>query len=281
MSLITFWSPMHGQCANTANTAAASSIIGLEYDIRTLVSQTQFTGSNLESVFIRSKEKRLGSMYDFSDTGIDALERLHRARRLTPENVKNNSIVLERDRLDLLMGTQKPLSVEEMYQNMNLVIEDIVQVAKDYYHAILVDLHSGFRNSLTNSLLRSSDLIVVSLCQNIDILTNYFTNSGWPDWFHEKKKLVIIGQYDPNSKYKVANIKRHFHVKEPIYTVPYCSQFMDAFNDKDILGWFRKNQNIGKTHQNYFFLQEVRKLAKAILDEIGINTQLKLIERGA
>ncbi|MCY9763226.1 hypothetical protein M5X06_22115 [Paenibacillus alvei] len=279
MGQVSFWSPISGQCSNTANAAVVASIIGLEYDIRTLLSQTKFSNSTLEQLFLKSKEKKIGALYDYSDTGIDAMERLIRANRLTPESIKNNSIPLEKDRLDLLLGTSKPDF--ELYENLHHVVNALFQAASEYYQTIILDLQSGSNNILTKELLRTSEVIIVSLTQNIDVLEQFFVHKDLPNEMRNKKVMAVISQYDQNSKYKLSNIKRHFKVDIPIYTIPYCTDFKDAFNDKDVLGWVRRNRNINKKHANYYFLSEVRRLAKGILDELGVNTQLKLIERGA
>ncbi|TVX85652.1 hypothetical protein FPZ44_25030 [Paenibacillus agilis] len=218
-------------------------------------------------------------MYDYSDTGIDALERLIRSQRLTPESVRNNTISLERNRLDLLLGTMK--QNEELYDGLSKVIQDIFHTAGQYYHSVLVDLHHGNKNMITNALLESSDLVVVNLSQNMNQLEQFFEKEDWPAALDNKKMIIVLGHYDPKSKYTITNIKRHFKVQVPMFAVPYCSSFKDACNDKDILGWFIKNQNINKKHPNYYFMSEVRKIAKAVLDEVGVNTQLKNIERGA
>lgn len=286
MGQVSFWSMVHGQTGNTANAAAVASIIGLEYDLRTLVGQTQFARSNLEGALLREKEKRLGMISGFSDTGIDALERLARAGRLTPEAVKDNAVVLEKNRLDILLGTTKP--DEQFYSNMSEVVPTIFRYANEYYHTVILDLHSGKNNPLTNTLLSSSDLICVSLSQNLDLLDEFFSQKDWPDALRGKPIFLVLGQYDQDSKYSAANIRRYikrkYDASYPLFTVPYNTGFRDAFNDKNVLNWCRKNRNVSKRHPHYFFFQEVRRLARAILEETGINADIKhieSIERGA
>lgn len=269
---------MHGQVGNTANCMALASLIGLEYDIRTLVGQTHFNATDMEEGLLTKKVNKLGSILEFSDNGIDALERLARTNRLTPENVKNNAVVLEADRLDLLPGTTK--LDEELYANMSDVIPAIFQSAKQFYDNVILDLHSGPNNSLTNALLNNSDLIVVSLSQNLNVLERFFAKENWPSALHDKPFIILLGQYDPHSKYTAANIKRHFEWKQPIYTIPYCTGYRDAINDKDVLGWFRRNRNINKRHMSYSFIQGVREVSEVILEAIGVNSNLKVIERG-
>ncbi|WP_256124296.1 hypothetical protein [Paenibacillus chitinolyticus] len=282
MAQIAFWSNAHGQPGNTSNAAVIAALTGLEYDIRTLVTQTQFERSTLETLFTKSNELQLGGLRDISDIGLDALARLARANKLMPESVKNKSITLERNRLDLLVGTMKPY--EGLYESLSEHVKPIFDIANNYYQSVIVDLHSGSKNPLTTALLNESDLVVVSLCQNRTLLDRFFSKEDWPAALYNKPVVLLIGQYDPYSKYTASNIqrlyKRSWDFKQPIYTIPYCSDFKDAMNDKDLMGWLRKNKNLSKKHPNHFFFQELRKAAKAILEEIGVNTQVKYIERG-
>jgi hypothetical protein len=284
MAQISFWSIAHGQPGNTSNAVALGAMTGIEYEIHSLITQTHFERSTLEAAFMKSNELQLGRIYEIGDIGLDALARLARSKKLNKESVKNKTISLEENRLDLLIGSQKPF--EGLYENLSPYLEAIFNYAREYYHAIFIDLHSGLRNPLTTSLLDSSDLIVVSLCQSRPLLDRFFINQQeWPNALKEKPVMLLLGQYDPVSKYTAANIQRLYRnvydFKSPIYTIPYCSGFRDAINDKDVLDWFRKNRNVNKKHQNALFIQEVRKAAKAILDNIGVDTQVKLIERGA
>jgi hypothetical protein len=279
MAQISFWSVAHGQPANTSNSVALAALIGLEYDIRTLITQTHFDKSTLETAFYKSNEMQMSRMYELGDIGIDALARLARTRKIRAESVKEHALVIVKNRLDLLVGTMKPY--EGLYDNLSYVVKDIFDYAKEYYHAMLLDLNIGTNNPITGLLLESSDLVVVSLCQNRAVLDRFFSKEAWPTALHEKPVILVLGQYDPDSKYTVANIQRYYNYKQPMYTIPYCSDFKDALNDRDVMGWFKRNRNLNRKHQNYFFFRELRKVAKAILEEIGVNTQLRNIERGA
>lgn len=278
MGQVAFWSPVEGQLGNTAHTAAVASLLGLEYDIRTLASQAHFRSDDLEQKFLSKRNKKLGSMYEFSDSGIDALERLVRTKRMKPESVKDNAVVVEPERLDLLIGTTKP--DELLYGHLRDVIQPMFEAAKQYYSAILTDLPGGPSNLLSLELLSHADLVVVTLSQNLSVLERYFAGEGVPQALQGKPHLLVLGQYDPDSKYTAANIRRHFQLKRPLYTIPYCTGFRDALNDKDVLGWFRRHRGLGRTHASAPFMRSVRELSRQILLEIGINPDLKAIERG-
>lgn len=277
MSQITFWSPDHGRGGTTFNTVAVGTMMGLEYDIRTLITQTQFSRSNLESAFFKSKENHMRNL-NAMNTGLDALERLVKTKKLQPDNISNHAIPLEPGRLDLLIGTNK--TDESHYEGLEPFIQTIFQEANRYYQAVLVDAHSGARNALTNKIIETSEMVVVNLSQDSASIERFLSQEDMPCNLKDKPHIILIGQYDPDSKYSLSNIKRTFDIDCPIYTLPYCTDFRDAFNDKDVLGWFRRSRNVNRKHENHYFFQEVRKFVNALLQEIGVNTQLKHLERG-
>ena len=273
MGQVAFWSNRHGQTGNSSNLIAVATLIGMEYLTKTLVSHTHWSMSSLESAFLNEKDMNSS---EFSSLGIDALERLARSNRLVPKIVKDYTDTVLRDRLELLRGTVKPN--EEMFSMIHEVIGTIFDAAKNYYNLTLIDVNSGVRNKLTHSVLTTSDVVVVNLNQNKELLDEFFTNE--PEFLKEKKVVIVLGQYDRYSKYSVANIKRMYKTKAPIYTVPHCTGFMDALNDKSVIQFFFRNKNVGMNHENYYFLNEVRKLAKGIFEAAGVDTKI-YSEQGA
>jgi hypothetical protein len=275
MGQVAFWSGRHGQTGNSANMIAVSTLIGTEYVTRTLICHTHWSMSSLESTFLK-KNKETDSGFDYSRKGLDALELLARSDKLVPTAVKDYTDTILKDRLELLRGTSKPN--EELFSNIHDVIQSIFAAAKNYYNLSLIDVNSGTRNKLTNAVLDSSDVIVVSLNQNIAVLKEFFENP--PAFLKDKKHVIVLGQYDRHSKYTVSNINRMFKPKAPVFTVPHCTGFMDAMNDKSVVEFFLRNKNITKSHDNYFFMSEVRRFAKGIFDAAGIDTKI-FSEQGA
>jgi hypothetical protein len=276
MGQVAFWSKRHGQTGSSANIIAVSMLIGTEYLTKILISHTHWEMSTLETTLLKDKKLSEGYGQDYTNLGIDALERLAKSNRLVPTNVKDYTVPILRDRLDLMIGTSKPF--EEMYVSVNGVIGSILRAAKSYYDLSFVDVNSGTKNVLTNSVLSSSDLIVVNLNQNINVLNEFFKEI--PEFLSDKKYLIVLGQYDPDSKYTVANIKRMYKCEAPIFTIPHSTGFMDACNDKSVVEFFLKNKNVRPKHENSLFMVEVRKLVIGIMDAVGIDTRT-FSEKGA
>lgn len=275
MAKIVFWSPDPGR-GNTSNTLAIGTMIGQDYDIRTLITQTQFRRPNLENAFMKAKELQFRNLVNTTTSGMDNLERLFKSKRLSADSISDHTISLEAGRLDLLMGTKK----SETHENFPSIAGAIFDEADRYYQAVILDIHSGNNSSVSQQLIQDADIVVITLSQDTSVIESYVEQKDWPDNLQEKSKIILLGQYDKYSKYNVTNIKRNFKIDDPIYGLPYCSEFRDAINDKDVLNWFRRARNAGKRHPSYSFFQEVRKISKDLLIQIGVNTEIKRIERG-
>ena len=275
MGQIAFWSIGHGTGV-TSSVAAIASIIGSEYRIRTLVSQPQGEECTLERGFSRSINTYSRDLATDAGTGLDALVRLARSGKLERETVKNNALLIERDRLDLLSGSERMNRLQ--FENAGGLIGNIYANARNYYDCILLDIRSGTDSPAAARALAEADLIVVCLTQNADMLERYFNRNGWPEELHGKKQLLLFSGYDPRSKYKAANILRKYGRREPALTVPYSSDFRDAINDGDIKGFMARSRSVDRRHDNYPFMLEVRRTAEKLLEEIGINTRLKHVD---
>lgn len=276
MGQVAFWSSRHGQSGNTSNLIAVAMIIGMDYVTRTLISHTDWSTSPIETTLIKSKPVAINDM-DYTNVGIDALDRLVKSNKLTPNSVKDYTDTILRDRLEVLRGSSKVN--EEEFSSIHDVIQSIFKASKGFYNLSLIDVSSGTKNQLSNAVLSNSDVIVVNLNQNVAVLDEFFSEDQ-PSFLKDKQHLIVLGQYDRNSKYTVKNIKRIYKTNVPIFTVPHSTGFMDALNDKNVVEFFLRNKNINEKHTNYNFLSEVRKLAKGIFTAAGVDTKI-YSEQGA
>lgn len=276
MSQVVFWGNVRGQLGCTSNVMAASTMIGIDYALRVLVGQAHKTRFTLENAYAR-RPALIDPSMKFTNMGFEALERLARSNRLKPGMISDYTIPILHNRLDLLTGTMEPLM--SAGGTVHEAANEIYSCASRQYHLTMLDAPSGIKNLAVTSLLEASDLIVVNLTQNLHVLERFFSQEEWPDALHNKPFLLVLGQYDLHSKYTAANIARKFHYPHPIYTVPYCTDYKDAYNDQWILEFFLRNRNVSKRHENYFFVQEVRRLNRAILEKIGIHSEPVSLER--
>ncbi|WP_145153676.1 hypothetical protein [Paenibacillus xylanexedens] len=278
MGKIALWGMQHGLGVTSA-TAALAAFIGLEYDVRTLVSQPQRTDGDMERFFNKTINQYNRQFFAIGGLGLDSLERVAKSSKLERNSVKNYTLMVERNRLDLLWGSER---LNRPQQGSIEAVNMVFRMAAEYYGISLLDARSGQDNEVSNSLISDADLVVICVNQNVSVLEKYFDSqkNHWPEVLDEKPHLLLMTQYDPMSKYKIKNIANKYKLKAPILTIPYNTSFKDHLNDGDIKGFFARNRFVGSSHENHYFIQEVGRAAKTILHEIGINTKLKRIERG-
>jgi hypothetical protein len=266
---VVFWSPVPGQTGTTGSLIAVAAMLGLEYASRSLVCHFQGRRSALEQVFGNSRGHTEHASSYFTDTGIDALERLGRNHKLTPEIIRDYTIPVLKDRLDLLPGTLKPNRA--FVTGIKEVVHPMLETTKRYYDLTLFDGGSGTRQALTQALLQNADLVVVSLNQNPSVLERFFMQKEAAEWLAGKPLLLLLGQYDRYSASTARNIARRYKQKTLIYNVPHNAGFMDAMQAGRTIDFFFRNRRVSKDHENFVLMQEVRSLTQAINAQTGLN----------
>ncbi|MDU2243027.1 MAG: hypothetical protein E7E23_20900 [Paenibacillus sp.] len=263
---IVFWSPVPGQTGNTTNLIAVAALLGLEYSSRiVLFGHLQSRRAAVEQALIK---RRSEDMLAFTaDSGIDALARLAQNGKLSPEMIRDYTLPLLQERLDLLPGSNK--ADKALIMGMKDMLATLLDSAKRYYDLTLIDGGSGVGSGWTQLLLQNADLVIVSLNQNRFVLERFFRHRE--DWLKGKKLLFVLGQYDRDSALTAKNMVRKYRVKMPIYPVPHQAGFMDAAQEGRAIDFLFRNRNVPRDHAHHAFMQCVRALAQAIIEQAELN----------
>lgn len=275
MPIISFWGTEDSaQLATTATIAAVAAMLPTKYTYKTLLTQTHYSDMSLESAFFDMDKLGNKGRLDIADTGVDALDRLLRSNKLTPENISNYAKSIAKGRLELLYGSFK--NDMDSYSRILETFPLIIDYASQFYDIVLVDLNKGYDSAEVNQILQKSDLIVLSMSQNREMLKRIFKSMDTLKILQEKTIIPVLGRYDRFSVYSTKNISRSFNYKKKIYTLPYNTQFFDACNEGKIMDFIVKNVNADiATDRNGYFLSEVSTLVDAIIESI----KPKLIDR--
>jgi hypothetical protein len=269
-SLVAFWSPYHGQTCTTSNLVALGTYIGFKYNIKTLLMHSQFKKSNLENAYFHAKDDIEAMLFD--ESGIDAIERLARTKQLSVSNFVDYTKTLLGGRLDILVGTEK--SNEVVFQKILDTIQYILMCAKQTYDLVLCDVNSGTQNAITNKSLELADLIVVNLNQNVEVLGSFFNKEDWLEELDKKEHIILISNYDSNSKYSIKYIKRLFKCDAEIFGVSRNVHFMDHHNDHGVLRYFQGNYDVEKTDDNFEMMRDLDDISKYVLDFLKFDINL-------
>ncbi|NTZ20766.1 hypothetical protein EXW96_25595 [Paenibacillus sp. JMULE4] len=265
---VVFWSPVPGQTGNTTNLIAVAALLGLEYSARMLLlGHLQSRRAVIEQAFLKWRSQAGGEPAFTADSGIDALARLAQNRKMTSEMIRDYTLPLLKDRLDLLPGSNK--ADKTFIPGMKEVLLPLLDTARRYYDLTLIDGGSGLGSGWTQALLENADLVVVSLNQNHFVLERYFQQQE--EFLLGKKLVLVVGQYDRYSQHTAKNTARKHKASVPLYPVPHHAGFMDASQDGRAIDFMFRNRSVPGDHENHFFMQCVRMLAQAVIERAGFN----------
>ncbi|NJD01830.1 MAG: hypothetical protein FIA99_04370 [Ruminiclostridium sp.] len=270
--VVAFWSPFQGQTGQTLAVASAGSYIGINYNISTLLMHTHFTRSNLENVFLPS-EKDIKSIL-FDEKGIDAVVKLARTKQLSDRSLTDYTTSLVPGRLEILAGTSKTGS--EAFTRITETLPYIIACARKSFDLVLCDANPGSNSDITGIILENSDLVVVCLNQNLEVLKEFFKGHLLHPEIQNKKYIILLGNYHKDSIYTSGYIKRLFKYQNAVYTLPRCTGLMDAYNSHDILKHFFTNNDVKEPDNNNMVIHEVEKLASRIILELETDLGLLL-----
>lgn len=276
MPIVSFWNPVEtAQASTTSSISAVAAMLLGKCKYRTLITQTHYSDFSLESAFFNMDKLGSKGSLDIADTGVDALDRLLRSNKLSPEGIANYAKpIYKQERLELLYGTFK--NDMDSYSRILETFPIIIDYANQFYDIVLVDLNKGSSNQEVNKILQKSDLIVLTMSQSMLVLKKAFKAMDTLKILQEKPIIPVIGKYDRFSKFADKNIARAFNYKKKIYTIPYNTQFFDACNDGTLTQFILTNMKADPAlDRNGFFISETGKLVDAILSSLSS----KLIDR--
>ncbi|ALS25013.1 MULTISPECIES: ParA family protein [Paenibacillus] len=268
---VVFWSPISGQAGTTSNLIASAALLGLEYSSRLLLlGHLQSEYAAIERGFY-PRRTWMNKADVSSDVGIDALLRLLQNRKLEPKLLRDYTLPLLAERLDILPGSNKPdVSFVSSAQDW---LVPLLELTKRAYDLVLLDGGSGNLSVWTQALLCQADLLVACLPQNMLKLEQAFSLVE-AQLQSNRKHLLVFGQYDPRSALTVQNIKRQFHRREPAYPIVHNTGWLDATQQGEAVRFLFRNRQVPRDHENYPFMQQVRALAQAIINNVGRNKPL-------
>lgn len=265
--IVSFISETRGQTGVTSNVTASAINMALNYALKIVAMDMQLNFRRLEKILLE-KDFVDHELKSISNVNIDTF--LRELQYGAGEKIQDFTLNILNSRLDLLPSTRQSngdIFVNAISDKVNILVDSI----NKYYDVALIDLHHTDL-LYQKCLLDRSDVIVVNINQNIEILEQTFNSPKLKEY--EEKIIYVIGNYVEQSKYNVKNIKRRYNVKNVIATVPHNIQFMDSCNDSKAIDFFLKNSKAAKKDNNYFFMEQVSNLVKAILTHKNININI-------
>lgn len=257
--VIANYSPQHGQTGATSNMLAIILVLILKFNLNILAMQSHFKMNNLEASLWR-EPKQIKITDPFDDYGMDSLIRNRKMAQMDKKMLEYSCHTLMDGKLHLLPGTRKVS--EEVYERESGILLDIMEMARKQYDHVFIDVNSGDKE-ITNRILEEADLVLVNLCQNPQVLDNYFSNPKEID----SKKLFLIGNYDSRCRCNLQNMRYNYPELEKKITLPieYCVGYKDAIFDSETIRFFKRNLDANQKSKNYRFMKNVTDAAERIV----------------
>jgi len=199
------------------------------------------------------------------DKGIDAVEKLARTKQLSEKNFIDYTTSLIPGKLEILSGTNK--TNKESYTKIFDTLPYILACARQAFDIILCDVSSGMNSEITEFVLKNSDLVVVCLNQNQEVLNGFFLGKHVHPAIKANNSVILLGNYESDSIFTKQFIKRVFKYKDEIYTLPRNISLLDAHNTHGLLRFFFTNSAIKAKDKNNDVICSLEKLVERILQD--------------
>lgn len=268
MAIITFWSDYLKETGQTYTIASVATNIAINHNQRILLISTEYDDDSLESCFWNMKKQSQATNLFISDnkinidSGIEGLVKAMLANRATPENIKNYTKVVFKDRLEVLPGFIGKNTEE--YEKISKYYPDIIKTANKYYDFVMVDASKGL-SPLTKDLLDISDLIVVNINQRLKTIDSYLELMGKKEISKKDNIIPVVGKYDHTSKYNAKNVTRYMKQRGEVLTISYNTLFFESCEEGKLADFLLKIRTLSGNNSSSVLAKEIENLSNAAI----------------
>lgn len=167
------------------------------------------------------------------------------------------------DRLDLLEGP-KTTDIKD-YQQISTYFSNIAEYANKTYDLIFVDLNKNVPKENQEKLFGISSVVVVGLSQTQQAVDNFAELKQQNSFFTKNNVAMLIGKYNPESRYTAKNIARLLNEKNVPLIVPYNITFTDNCCTGTIIDYLLSIQSLSfKNGKDGYFYEELKKSIESL-----------------
>ena len=272
MAIITFWSNEERETGQTLSMVALSTYLAVEHNYRILDISTGYKNKVLESCYWDiSKENNLrreiignnDATQIGIESGVEGLIQVINANQTSSNNISNYTKVVFNDRLDVLCAPKTTDILQ--YKEIAQFYPSIIQLANRNYDLVFVDISNRMPQEIIRQILEFSNVIVVNITQNMQIIDNFITLRENNEFFKKNNILINVGRYDTSSKYNSKNITRYLKEKKEIQVIPYNTLFFEACTEGKVADLFLRVRKINVEDNNFTFMNETSRFAKSLI----------------
>lgn len=269
MAKIVFWSPEEGTSGCTHVAIAISSLMGITHKTSSLLIDANSNAKKIASSFTLYDDLVNANSFNDSNLGMNAIMRLIKSNKLSPDIIQNYSKPVLKGRLDILYSAMANTTTEERENLISMPL--ITKNADDVYDLVFVDLPKTTTDDSAIRVLSQADIIVCVVPQEIEKLTNILKKVDGINEIKDKTKIFVLGNYESGSKYNIFNVKLKYKLPEPLYVLPHNYLFSDACNDGNVLDYLYRNINAPAKDYNGEFIFRATEIVNEIIKILKIK----------
>lgn len=269
MPKIVFWSPEVNAVGQTHAAIAIATLMAMEEDYSNIIFPGGWQAKKISTAFEDYDTLISKGVFNNSSMGVTALTRLVSSNKITPEAIRNYSKPILKQRLDIMYGTN--VTSREQFDMLIQNFPAIIQKASEAYDIVWVDLPKSTQKEYIKEAIERADLVICTFNQEATLLRDCLKDIENNELLKDKKKILLMCDYEEKSKYNIPNIRRMYGIKEPIFAIPHNYMYRDECNSGDVVeGFFYKNIAADTNDYNGYFIAETRKVVKKILDMVKV-----------
>ena len=278
MAIITLWNGTEEQCGTTSSAIALATQIAMDHNIKVLLVSTSFNDNLIKDSFWVEKKKSSFGLFKndkatIVNSGVEGLDRIIRRNKISPDIIKDYTKVVLTDRLEVLIGVE---GSQGQYDLIKERYSQIISFAGKYYDIVVVDLDNKIGNQTVADILKISDIVVAMVSQRAKQIEKIYQMINKKEIITPQKSVIAIGKYMENTKYNAKNISRNLlRMRDLINTVPYNSLFFEASQEGKVIDLFLNFMKIKEKDENYFFVQELKRLYETIKMKLDMSQMIK------
>jgi len=205
MAKIVFWSPEKGKTGCTHVAIAVSSLMGITHKTSSLLIDANSNSKKIASSFTLYDDLVNANSFNDTNLGMNAIMRLIKSNKLSPDIIQNYSKPVLKGRLDILYSAIANTQTEERENLISMPL--IAKNAAEVYDLVFVDLPKTTTDDSAIRVMEQADVIVCVVPQEIEKLNNLLKKINGIESIKDKQKIFVVGDYESGSRYNIFNLK--------------------------------------------------------------------------
>lgn len=254
---VAFWSNGRGRSCVTSNLACISVLSALNCPgTRTIVFENHRNIINLGSTLYNRQtggQIREPGTYQIG-SGLDRiLRRIEQGEGISSEELSGFTEDYLGKRL-FYLPSDPVRSSDDLEYYLEREAVRMMEYLERHSDLVLVDT-SPLSLQSSRKILQQSDLVVVNLSQNSQMLSHFFRNYT----SIQKKAFYLIGDYDEQSELTRGEIMKQYHIPgSQIGTIPHNTGFSDAISEGRLIPFLLRHYSCDQRDSQYSFMETVR-----------------------